>query len=166
MSFDYSGTLKLKDIKVKAKDLAKKLKYKFNKISYLCTALYCQKISETNNKYTNSAIALIGDNVLKLSLSHKFYVEKADKEFINNKKADYEKNEKLKKVCDKLEIYRYAFNNDDFYSENLPDHKKLPHPEHDPYVEAVIGAIYLDKGFKYANEWINKQLIPRIEESL
>ena len=73
---------------------------------------------------------------------------------------------RLKGVCDKLEIYKYAYNDENFYSEDLPDHKKLPHPEHDPYVEAVIGAIYLDKDFDYANEWINNQLIPLIEESL
>lgn len=166
MSFDYSGKLYLDEIKSRTEELAKNLKYEFDNISHLCEALYCQKIPATEDKYTNSAIALVGDNVLKLALSHKFYAENADKEFINNKKASYEKNETLKKVCDKLNVYQYAFNKENFYSDDLPDHKKLPHSEHDPYVEAVIGAIYLDKGFNYANEWINKQLIPMIEESL
>ena len=166
MSFDYNGKLDLDEIKVRAKKLAKNLKYDFDNISHLCAALYCQKFPATEDKYTNSAIALVGDNVLKLSLSHKFYAEMADKEFINNKKETYEKNETLKKVCDKLNIYRHAFNNENFYSDDLPDHKKLPHPEHDPYVEAVIGAIYLDRGFNYANKWISKQLLPMIEESL
>lgn len=166
MSFDYSGRLDLAEIKSKAKELAKNLGYEFDDISHLCEALYCQKILATEDKYTNSAIALVGDNVLKLALSHKFYAENADKEFINNKKELYEKNETLKKVCDKLIIYRYAFNNENFYSDDLPSHKKLPHSEHDPYVEAVIGALYLDKGFDYANEWIKARLIPLIKESL
>ena len=166
MSFDYSGTLDLDEIKSRAEELAKNLKYDFDDISHLCEALYCQKIPGTKDKYKNSAIALIGDNVLKLALSHKFYAEKADKEFINNKKETYEKNVKLKEVCDKLGIYRNAFNDEDFYSEDLPDHKKLPHSNHDSYVEALIGAIYLDKDFDYANEWINNRLISLIEESL
>ena len=104
MSFDYKGNLNRGYISAKAKELAEKLRYKFDNINYLCEALYCQKITETEDKYTNSAIALVGDNVLKLSLSHKFYVEKADKEYINNEKETYEKNETLKKICDKLYI--------------------------------------------------------------
>ena len=166
MSFDYSGKLCLEEIKSKAEELANNLGYKFDEISLLCEALYCQKISATEDKYTNSAIALVGDNVLKLALSHKFYAEKTDKEYINNKKEAYEKNETLKKVCDQLNIYRYAFNNENFYSNDLPDHKKLPHSGHDLYVEAVIGAVYLDKGFNYANEWINTRLIPLVKECL
>lgn len=166
MSFDYSGTLKLKDIKVNAEALAKIIEYEYCDINNLCEALYCKKIEGSKFNYANSAIALVGDNVLKLALSHKFYKLGADKKTINKQKEAYENNKQLKKVCDKLELYKYAFNDDNFYSDNLPNNKKLPRPKHDPYVEAVIGAIYLDKGFDYANEWINNQLISLIKESL
>ena len=170
MSFDYRidyiGSLDKISIRKNAQNLALKLKFEIDDISYLCEALYCQKIPATEDKYTNSAIALVGDNVLKLSLSHKFYMQTPDKQVIDDEKKKYENNEKLKEICDKLEIYKYAFNDENFYAEDLPDHKKLPRPKHDPYVEAVIGAIYLDKGFNYANEWINARLIPLIEGSL
>lgn len=166
MSFDYSGKLKLEEVKSRAEELARKLEYEYSDINNLCEALYCKKIPETEDKYTNSAIALLGDNVLKLSLSHKFYKQKQDKQYIDEQKKKYENNEQLKEVCDKLNIYRYAFNNEDFYSDDLPDHKKLPHSGHDIYVEAVVGAIYLDKGFNYVNEWIKARLIPLIEECL
>lgn len=158
MCFQYKGKLKQQEIEQKAKELAEKIKYEFKNINYLCAALYCQKIS--GGKYTNSAIALIGDNVLKLALSHKFYLKKADKEYINDEKKKFEMNEKLKKVCDKLGIYRFAFNDEAFYSEDLPEHQKLSHPTHDSYVEAVIGAIYFDRGFPYARKWIYKCLLP------
>ncbi|MDE6585926.1 MAG: hypothetical protein K2K80_04525 [Clostridia bacterium] len=166
MSFDYSGTLDTEQIKSKAEELAKSLQYEFDDLSHLCQALYCKKIGGSKSNYANSAIALVGDNVLKLALSRKFYMLGADKKSINKQKEEYENNKQLKKVCDELEIYKYAFNDENFYSDNLPNNKKLPRPKHDPYVEAVIGAIYLDRGFDYANEWINKQLIPMIEESL
>lgn len=160
MSFDYQGNLDLSSIKVKVKVLAQKLNYDFDDIDYLCEALYCQKIVNSKKNYKNSAIALVGDNVLKLVLSHRLYIENADKQFINDKKELYENNELLKKVCDYLKVYEYAFNDENFYSVNLADHKKLPHPAHDSYVEAIIGAIYIDKGFDYANMWINSQLLP------
>ena len=166
MSFDYSGKLDLDEIKSRAEEIANKLKYKFADIRHLCEALYCKKIGGSKFNYANSAIALVGDNVLKLALSHKYYGLGADKKTINEQKEAYENNKQLKKVCDKLEIYKYAFNDENFYSVNLPNNKKLPRPKHDPYVEAVIGAIYLDKGFNYANEWINARLIPLIEGSL
>lgn len=163
MSFDYKGSLDKETINAKAKELADKLRYKFDNIDYLCEALYCQKIYGTKDKYTNSAIALIGDNVLKLSLSQKFYMECADKEYINNKKEKYETNEKLKAVCELLKIYQYAFNDENCYSDYLPDHKKIPRPKHDPYVEAVIGAMYLDKGLDYTSQWIDEWLVPYID---
>lgn len=166
MSFDYSGKLKLEEIKSRAEELARKLEYKYSDINNLCKALYCKKIEGSKFNYANSAIALVGDNVLKLALSHKFYELGAGKKSINEKKEEYENNKQLKKVCDKLEIYKYAFNDENFYSDNLPNNKKLPRPKHDPYVEAVIGAIYLDKDFDYANDWINVRLIPLIEDSL
>lgn len=100
MSFDYKSSLDKETINAKVKELADKLRYKFDNIDYLCEALYCQKIYGIKDKYTNSAIALIGDNVLKLSLSQKFYKECADKEYINNKKEKYETNEKFKAVCE------------------------------------------------------------------
>lgn len=166
MSFYYNGKLDLNEIESQAKELAKKLGYEVNNISHLCEALYCQKIGGSKFNYANSAIALVGDNVLKLALSHKFYELGLYKKSINKKKEEYENNKQLKKICDKLEIYRYSFNDENFYSANLPGNKKLPRPTHDPYVEAVIGAIYFDKGFDYAKEWINSQLIPLIEENL
>ncbi len=160
MGFGYQGNLSEIFINEKVKELAQKLDYDFEDIDYLCEALYCQKIANSKNNYKNSAIALVGDNVLKLVLSHKLYIENADKEFIDNQKKEYENNKLLKKVCDYLTVYEYAFNDEDFYSDKLADHKKLPHPAHDSYVEAIIGAIYLDKWFCYANMWINRQLLP------
>lgn len=160
MSIDYQGNLNENLIKEKAQELAKKLNYDFDDIDYLCATLYCQKIANSRKNYKNSAVALVSDNVLKLALSHGLYIENAYKEFIDNQKKEYENNKLLKKVCDYLTVYEYAFNDEDFYSDKLADHKKLPHPAHDSYVEAIIGAIYLDKGFCYANMWINRQLLP------
>lgn len=160
MGFDYQGNLSETSIKEKAKELAQKLNYDFVEIDYLCESLYCQKIANSKKNYKNSAIALVGDNVLKLVLSHRLYNENLDKQFINDKKEEDENNKLLKKVCDCWKVYEYAFNDENFYSVNLADHKKLPHPAHDPYVEAIIGAIYLDRGFDYANKWINDKLLP------
>lgn len=45
----------------------------------------------------------------------------------------------------------FAYFGDEFY---LREHQKLPHSSHGLYIEAVIGAIFLDGGYEKVSEWI------------
>lgn len=56
-------------------------------------------------------------------------------------------------MCDDLKIYEYAHNDEYFFSE-APKNKKLPKPKHDIYIEAIIAAIYKDRGISYCKNWI------------
>jgi len=52
-----------------------------------------------------------------------------------------------------LGIQRFSYNDEFFFGE-APEHNKLPNPKHDIYIEAIIGAMYLDKGIECCRRWI------------
>ena len=50
-------------------------------------------------------------------------------------------------------IYEFAYNDKYFYGES-PEEDKVSNKKHNSYVEAIIGAIYKDKGIEYTKEWV------------
>ncbi|MDE7349228.1 MAG: hypothetical protein K2N53_06155, partial [Clostridia bacterium] len=50
-------------------------------------------------------------------------------------------------------VFKYAYNDSDFYNNSLP-HNRVPHSKHDNYIEAIIAAIYKDRGFDYCKKWL------------
>lgn len=149
-------------INLKMKELAKRINYKYKNLNYLKSAMYSKKIKQTNDgkhrtNYTNDSLATLGDAVLKLIISEINYDNNYDKKDITENRIKVENNDYLFKLCCKLEIYKYAYNDNYFY-EASPQENKIPHSKHDVYVEALIGAIYKDRGLNYTKKWYIQNL--------
>ena len=145
-------------INQKMKELAERIGYEFNDLSHLKKAMYCQIIhkpedGKNRKNYTNDSYATLGDAVLKLILTENFFDKNYDKGKITLKKQELEKNKSLYDICEKYNIFTYAYNDDNFFNQ-APKHNKVPHPKHDIYVEAIIAAIYKDKGIDYCKKWV------------
>lgn len=73
---------------------------------------------------------------------------KTSKAEITKAKQLIEANDSYHKVTLATGIWKYAYNDEYFAKDNPPDHKKLPNSEHDPYIERIAAAIYLQSGFE------------------
>ena len=132
--------------------LAARIGYAYRDLSHLAAAMYCKKEAGKAN-YTNDAMATLGDAVLKLVLAEYFFDLGMDKDEITKRKLELEKNATLKAICDRAGLYAYAYN-EHYFSGDAPPHRRLPQPDHDFYMEAIIAAIYLDLGLEAARAWI------------
>jgi dsRNA-specific ribonuclease len=132
--------------------LAERIGYEYHDLSYLKEAMRCVK-EEGKNDYTNDAMATLGDAVMKLIWSEYFFDKGLDKDEITVRKAALEQNATLRKISDEKGIARFAYN-DEFFADEAPDNRKLPYGKHDIYVEAIIAAIYKDRGLDYVRQWL------------
>lgn len=62
------------------------------------------------------------------------------------------------------ELIEYVYNNEYFQSDNPPKHKQVVNKKHDPYIEAIVGAVYYDAGFDKTKKWIIEWLLPLLEK--
>ena len=61
----------------------------------------------------------------------------------------------------KCGLIRYAYNAKHFQSDsNVPDHEKVVNKGHDPYIEAIVGAVFYDSNYDTTKRWILKWLLP------
>ena len=139
-------------------ELAELIGYKPTKISYLQKAMHCQiihKASDGRNRknYTNDSFATLGDTILKFILTEFLFDKGYDKAEITKRKTDIEKNDTLFGLCNKIGIFNFAYN-DDHFLPDAPKQNTVPHSNHDIYIEAIIAAIYKDKGFDYCKKWV------------
>lgn len=132
--------------------LAEQIGYEYHDLSYLKEAMRCVK-EEGKNDYTNDAMATLGDAVMKLIWSEYFFDKGLDKDEITVRKAALEQNATLRKISDEKGIARFAYN-DEFFADEAPENRKLPYGKHDIYVEAIIAAIYKDRGLDYVRQWL------------
>ena len=42
----------------------------------------------------------------------------------------------------------------------VPDHEKAVNKGHDPYIEAIVGAVFYDSNYDTTKRWILKWLLP------
>lgn len=61
-------------------------------------------------------------------------------------------------------LIEYAYNNEYFQSDNPPKHKQVVNKKHDPYIEAIVGAVYYDASFDKTKKWIIEWLLPLLEK--
>jgi len=104
------------------------------------------------------SLGTLGDSVLKLVIREEEYHRRKNRGEITSYKKNIESNEYLHRITEELKIHRYAYN-DRYFFDDAPGHERLPNSKHDFYIEAVIGAIYLDKGLEYCRCWINSHVI-------
>ena len=139
-------------------ELAKMIDYDVKNMKYLKQAMHCQiihKLKDGKNRknYTNDSLATLGDAVLKLILTEYLFDKGYDKAEITKEKEKIENGSTLFDLCNKSKIIEYAYNDTSFF-DNAPQNNLVAHPEHDPYIEAIIAAIYKDKGLKYCRSWV------------
>ena len=139
-------------INARMQELAGRLDYDYRDISHLAAAMFCKR-QEGYNNFTNDAMATLGDTVLKLVLAEHFFDRGMDKDEITKRKIALEKNATLKDICDRVGVFPYAYN-EQFFSGDAPVGQELPYSDHDFYLEAIVAAIYKDRGLDYVRDWI------------
>lgn len=131
-----------------------KLNYHFNDISWLSKAMGSIKINVKNqgknsSEYSNEGLATVGDAILKLVIADKLYSidNIKTKGEITKAKSDLENNATMHKLMIYDGYIDSSYNDLQFHKDPyIQDHEKVVCNEHDPYVEAIVGAIY------YSNE--------------
>lgn len=145
-------------IKNKMLELARLINYEPNDISFLEKAMHCQIIhSEFDGKnrknYTNDSLSTLGDSILKFVLADFLYDKGYDKFLITKMKEEIENNDFLYNLCISKGIINYAYN-DKYLFPEAPLECQVYHAKHDVYIEAIIAAIYKDRGLEYCRQWI------------
>lgn len=111
-------------------------------------------------------MATVGDAVLKSVIADYLYSvkENATKGYITKVKSKLESNSVLHEIMEKKGWLKYAYNDLHFYDENNPPNEQVVCGEHDPYIEAIVGAMYYDLNYDKTKEWIVDQLLPLLKE--
>lgn len=109
-----------------------------NYLDYERDVPFCNK-----EKYANSPMATLGDRVLSLMIAENLFDSGKTSEEITIDKAEKENNSRWFGYSEKMELYRFAFNDTYFY-DDAPKNEQLPHSQHDRYFEALVAAIYKD----------------------
>lgn len=116
--------------------------------------------NEHKNCENYERLEFLGDAVLELVTSEYFYKNTDYKEGAMTKhRADY--------VCEKaLATYSREFGLDKFIRVGAGQKCNLNDTIIADVFEAVVGAIYLDQGFRVAKEYINKIIVPYIKKNV
>ena len=135
-------------MKKNSKDLEKKLKLKFTNQKILLDSLTHKSYDSKNN---NEKIEFLGDRVLGLIIAKKLLeIYPEEKEGILDKKfASLVNKKKCLEIAKKIELEKYILVLN-------PKNKKIEIEDKivADCLEAVIGAIYLDKGLNFTEKFI------------
>lgn len=151
-----------RNIKIKMEELSRILKYEYKNLKYLRDALDRNPVETEfkSNNYVNSSLSTLGDRVLSLVITEDYYRKGKSKGRITKDKEILENNDYLKRFKETFNIRQYAFKKD-YYSNEDEEHgrEKISIGGHEEFIEAIIGAIYLDCGMKYVRNWIIKNIM-------
>lgn len=142
------------------KKLQDEIKYKFkdNKLLELAFT-HSSYINENNMSKIedNQRLEFLGDAVLELITSYYLYNEFKDKEegFLTKKRSSLVCEETLSKVAIELKLYNYLKLGN---SESIDKVKNNQSIMCDTF-ESLLGAMYLDGGFRVASEFIHTYLL-------
>lgn len=160
-----------KRIEKEMRELELKLHYHFNDISWLAKAMGSIKIEvagrgKNGSEYSNEGLATVGDTILKSVIADKLYRDGIrTKGEITVKKSDLENNSAMHRMMLSEGLIDYSYNELHFYKDpQIPDHEKVVCKEHDPYVEAIVGAVFYDSNYDTTRRWILKWLLPLLEK--
>jgi len=158
-------------IEKEMRELELKLHYHFNDISWLAKAMGSIKIEvvgrgKNGSEYSNEGLATVGDTILKSVIADKLYRDGIrTKGEITVKKSDLENNSAIHRMMLSEGLIDYSYNELHFYKDpQIPEHEKVVCKEHDPYVEAIVGAVYYDSNYDTTRRWILKWLLPSLEK--
>lgn len=157
-------------VRKKMVEMQEKIGYQFSDINLLSDAMKSERIKDhdagkNHKEYTNEGLATVGDAVLKAVIADFLYSGGTTRKGeITTKKSELENNQSFRKIMTDKKLIEYAYNNEYFQSENPPKHKQVVNKKHDPYIEAIVGAVYYDSGFDRTKEWIIEWLLPLLEK--
>ena len=147
------------------------LKYKFKDRSWLAKAMCSIKVTTKNGKSTNEfyndPMATVGDAIIKAILAVFLFKDKniKDSGLITIEKSQIEDNQTFHDIMMKKKWIKFAFNEKHFHNDkSIPEHEKVRDDEHDPYIEAIVAAIYFDSNYDKTKKWVIKYLLPILEE--
>ena len=105
-------------------------------------------------------MATLGDRVLSLVITEKHFRSGKPKGEITIERAEEEKEDHLKEIKVSIDISKYAFKKDYYsFEDQLSGREKVSIGGHEEFIEAIIAAIYLDRGMKYVRSWIYKHIM-------
>ncbi len=148
-----------------AVDLAKKLGMEFDDIKILENSLIHRSFLNEHRNWkleSNERLEFLGDAVLELIVTdylfHHYLNEEGD---LTNWRASLVSAESLAPVAEKLKIEKYLF-----VGKGEKRNKRSKLNILADAFEAVIGAIYLDRGIEETTEFIKKHIISRLADIL
>ena len=161
----------MRRIEKEMRELESKLHYHFNDISWLVEAMGSIKIEvvgrgKNGSEYSNEGLATVGDTILKSVIADKLYRDGIrTKGEITVKKSNLENNSAMHRMMLSEGLIDFSYNELHFYKDpQIPDHEKVVCKEHDPYVEAIVGAVYYDSNYDTTRGWILEWLLPLLEK--
>lgn len=151
----------------KMRALEVKIHYHFNVIAWLSKAMRSEKIEvvgegKNHSEYTNDGLATVGDAILKSVIADYLYRKGITaKGKITQIKSKLENNEVMHNIMTKCGLIGYAYNAKHFQSDSdVPGHERVVNKGHDPYIEAIVGAVFYDSNYDTTKRWILKWLLP------
>ena len=160
-----------KRIEKEMRELELQLHYHFNNISWLAKAMGSIKIEipgqgKNASEYSNEGLATIGDTILKSIIADKLYRDGVrTKGEITARKSGIENNAVMHRLMLEEGLIDYSYNDLHFYKDpNIPEHERVVCKEHDPYIEAIVGAVYYDSNYETTKRWVLKWLLPFLNQ--
>jgi len=137
--------------------MEKILEFPIKDFSYYEQALIHASASngKTGNRLNNERLEYLGDSVLDLVIAdmlYQYYPEKDEGDLTKLRSIIVQRTQ-LNRIAEELGLDKYIKGN--FNKNVLPDDVK------GNALEAFIGAIYLDRGFKTAYKFVKKQIIEK-----
>ena len=159
----------------KMHELERELGLSFKEIQWLAIAMNSTRLPKLSgdgkNKKpdcNNTALATVGDAILKAILSDFLFLcftsenKMARKGEITHAKERLENNQVLYEVMGRYDLKKYTYNDYAFYTDPQKDHERVGDSKHNQYVEAIVAAIYYDRGFDKTKEWVLNYLLPKM----
>jgi len=112
--------------------------------------------NEEKHSYNNKPLAIIGDAIIKTIISSRLYGDKLNEEQITEKKKDYESNNNIAQVIDRMGIFKYAKSKED---DQYVKSKLISVTAKATMFEAIVGAIYKNNNNynaakQFVDQWI------------
>jgi len=147
------------------KSLQNNLGYEFKNIELLEQALTHKSFSNEKPEYeSNERLEFLGDAVLELSVTDYLFTEFPDKNegVLTSLRSALVRGKQIALVLKNLDALDYI---------KLSAGEKKSNGQNKSYIqanvfEAIVGAIYLDGGYKSANQFIHTHLLPTLTEIL
>ena len=147
--------------------LEKNLKLNFKDKDLLKQAFVHRSYINENSGFTlphNERLEFLGDAVLELSVTEYLYQNYPNPEGeLTNWRASLVNGQMLSSLAKKLELENYLYLSK---GEAKDTNSKARNYILANTFESLVGAIYLDQGFKKANKFINENLIPELPRIL